>query len=100
MMSRPRRPLRHRWGDAFGTERNSTMTSQVLHFEIIGTDPEALRGYYGALFGWEFQVGDPATDSVSEPGSYGYVAADTAGVNGGVGGGPGHRPRVLFYVGV
>jgi predicted enzyme related to lactoylglutathione lyase len=74
----------------------------VVHFEIIGTDPAALRGYYGALFGWEFTVGDATSEQVSRPGAYGFVdgKATGAGVNGGIGGGADHRPRVLFYVGV
>jgi predicted enzyme related to lactoylglutathione lyase len=76
----------------------------VVHFEIIGTNPARLRGYYGELFGWEFGTGDAISDKVSEPGAYGFVDGGTTGsgdgINGGVGGGPGHRPRVLFYVGV
>jgi uncharacterized protein len=76
----------------------------VVHFEIIGTDPAKLRGYYGELFGWEFQTGDAATETVSRPGTYGFVDGSTTGegngINGGVGGGPGYPRRVLFYVGV
>jgi uncharacterized protein len=30
----------------------------VVHFEIIGGDPERLRRFYRELFGWEFDVGD------------------------------------------
>jgi len=30
------------------------MVNPVVHFEIIGTDPERLRRYYCALFGWNF----------------------------------------------
>ncbi|MDX6239864.1 MAG: uncharacterized protein QOG10_4679, partial [Kribbellaceae bacterium] len=30
------------------------MGQPVVHFEVIGTDPERLRNYYGDLFGWEF----------------------------------------------
>jgi len=29
------------------------MRNPVVHFEIIGTDPQRLRGYYDELFGWE-----------------------------------------------
>ena len=76
------------------------MTQPVVHFEIIGTDPAKLRSFYGELFGWEFQMGDATTDTVSRPGEYGFVNASDAGVNGGVGGGPGYERRVLFYVGV
>ncbi|MDH2430553.1 VOC family protein [Sphaerisporangium sp. TRM90804] len=76
----------------------------VVHFEIIGSDPAKLRGYYGELFGWRFQVGDAISDKVSQPGSYGFVDGSTTGegdgINGGVGGGRDHEPRVLFYVAV
>lgn len=78
------------------------MGQQVVHFEIIGSDPAQLRRYYGELFGWEFQVGDATTETVSPPGNYGFVnrATTGGGIDGGVGGGNGHVPRVLFYVGV
>jgi predicted enzyme related to lactoylglutathione lyase len=76
------------------------MADRVVHFEIIGADPERLRGYYEGLFGWRAEVGDAVSERVSRPGSYGFVDAGQAGINGGVGGGDGHRPRVLFYVGV
>jgi uncharacterized protein len=76
----------------------------VVHFEIIGTDPAKLRSYYGELFDWEFQTGDAISEKVSQPGMYGFVdgatTGDGDGINGGVGGGPGHESRVLFYVGV
>jgi predicted enzyme related to lactoylglutathione lyase len=76
------------------------MADPVVHFEIIGRDPGQLRGYYGELFGWEYSVGDTATGKVSEPGNYGFVAGEGAGINGGIGGGSGFRSTVLFYVGV
>lgn len=76
------------------------MPNPVVHFEIIGADPARLRAYYGELFGWSFDVGDTVSAEVSEPGAYGFVGAEVAGFNGGVGGGPSLRPKVLFYVGV
>ncbi|TDD70118.1 VOC family protein [Actinomadura rubrisoli] len=76
------------------------MGSPVVHFEVIGEDPATLRNYYGALFGWEYQVGDATTQKVSAPGEYGFVEAGADAIAGGVGGGPGHGRRVLFYVGV
>ncbi|ONH26588.1 VOC family protein [Pseudofrankia asymbiotica] len=78
------------------------MGQPVVHFEIIGRDPAKLRGYYAELFGWEFQTSDAATETISEPGNYGFVDESTArgGINGGVGGGADHEGRVLFYVGV
>lgn len=44
------------------------MGQPVVHFEIIGGDPAELRGYYGELFGWEFDTGDAVTEAVSQPG--------------------------------
>jgi hypothetical protein len=80
------------------------MGDAVVHFEIIGADPARLRDYYGQLFGWEFAVGDASTEAVSRPGNYGFVhggsTGDGTGINGGVAGGEGYQPRVLFYVGV
>src|ERR1700760_74226 len=79
------------------------MGQQVVHFEVIGTDPAGLRRYYAALFGWEFQLGDAVSEKVSQPGTYGFMdgsAAGGTGINGGIGGGPGHARQLLFYVGV
>ncbi|WP_236791133.1 VOC family protein [Amycolatopsis sp. GM8] len=75
------------------------MTQAVVHFEIIGTDPAALREYYGALFGWEFDTSGPVAPEVSEAGNYGFIG-NTGGIPGGVGGGADYPGRVLFYVGV
>lgn len=77
------------------------MGRPVVHFEIIGRDPATLHRYYGELFGWELDVGDATTATVSEPGHYGFVhASTTGGINGGVGGGEGHEAHVVFYVSV
>jgi predicted enzyme related to lactoylglutathione lyase len=75
------------------------MGAPVVHFEIVGTDPQRLRGYYGELFGWRFDVGG-AAEAVSAPGDYGFVNPDSGGIPGGVGGGAGYPHRTLFYVGV
>lgn len=80
------------------------MGQPVVHFEIIGTNPAGLRGYYGELFGWEFDTSSPVSGAVSEPANYGFVAQNTTsdgiGIPGGVGGGPGYPGRAIFYVGV
>jgi predicted enzyme related to lactoylglutathione lyase len=80
------------------------MGQPVVHFEIIGTDPAGLRGYYGELFGWEFDTSGAVAAAVSEPGNYGFVeggrTGDVVGIPGGVGGGAGYQPHVVFYVGV
>jgi predicted enzyme related to lactoylglutathione lyase len=74
------------------------MGHPVVHFEIIGTGPARLRDYYGALFGWAFDTGGAVAPSVSRAGEYGFTEPD--GIPGGVGGGTGFDPHVVFYVGV
>jgi predicted enzyme related to lactoylglutathione lyase len=80
------------------------MGQPVVHFEIIGRDPAGLRRYYTELFGWEFDTGGPVAPSVSDAGDYGFTEAGrgaaAGGIPGGVGGGDGYRPHVVFYVGV
>ncbi|GII62371.1 glyoxalase [Sphaerisporangium krabiense] len=95
-----------------------------MHFEIIGRDPAALRRFYAALFGWDFDTSGPVSARISDAGDYGFVApredgpgsppataapdgprtwegiSFPGGIPGGVGGGPGFEPHVLFYVGV
>jgi uncharacterized protein len=79
------------------------MAQPVVHFEVIGKDPEKLRDYYGALFGWEFDTSAPVAEAVSEPMNYGFVghnASDGTGIPGGVGGGAGFDRHTVFYIGV
>jgi hypothetical protein len=80
------------------------MSQPVVHFEIMGNTPDALRDYYGGLFGWKFNTGDAISEKVSQPGKYHFVDGSTTGdgngINGGIGGGDGFQHRVLFYVGV
>jgi uncharacterized protein len=80
------------------------MGQPVVHFEIIGTAPVALREYYGRLFGWEFDTSGAVAPAVSQPGDYGFTDTGAAdgepGIPGGVGGGPGYESHVVFYVGV
>jgi predicted enzyme related to lactoylglutathione lyase len=73
------------------------MGSPVVHFEVTGRDAAALRSYYGALFGWEYDLSNPM--------DYGLVdrAAnsndDGIGIGGGIG--PvahGQAGGVTFYV--
>jgi hypothetical protein len=36
----------------------------VVHFEIIGNDPQNLRDYYTSLFGWKFDTPSPVAEAV------------------------------------
>jgi predicted enzyme related to lactoylglutathione lyase len=78
------------------------MGRPVVHFEIIGKDPERLHRYYSELFGWEFDTSETVSPAVSEAGKYGFVdpgrTTRGAGIPGGVGGGSGYDSKVLFYV--
>jgi predicted enzyme related to lactoylglutathione lyase len=80
------------------------MSRPVVHFEVIGRDPERLRSYFGQLFGWRFDTPSPVAKEVSEPESYGFLdlitSEDGTGIRGGVGGGPGHEGHAVFYVSV
>ena len=78
------------------------MGQPVVHFEVIGKDPEHLRSYYGDLFGWAFDTSGPISEAISQPGNYGFVdtTSDGVGIPGGVGGGVGYDSHVIFYVGV
>lgn len=80
------------------------MGQPVVHFEIIGADPQGLRSFYGDLFQWEFDTSGPVAEVVSEAGNYGFVdrytTDDGTGIPGGVGGGPGYSGHAIFYVGV
>jgi predicted enzyme related to lactoylglutathione lyase len=75
------------------------MGNPVVHFEISGTDPAKLRGYYADLFGWDFDTGSAVAPSISEAGNYGFTTNDGS-IPGGVGGGPGYPVQSIFYVGV
>jgi len=80
------------------------MAQPVVHFEVIGEDPQKLRDYYTGLFGWEFETPSPVAQEVSDSRSYGFLdlvtAEDGTGIRGGVGGGPGYKSHAVFYVGV
>jgi predicted enzyme related to lactoylglutathione lyase len=71
--------------------KGGQMGQPVVHFEVIGKDPDELRSYYGQLFGWTFgePMGPTAYATVQEP----------SGIGGGVGGAPeGYGGHVTFYV--
>ena len=80
------------------------MPQPVVHFEVIGENPDRLRRYFGELFGWQFGTPSPVANEVSDPKSYGFLqlvtSEDGTGIPGGVGGGPGYASHAVFYVGV
>jgi predicted enzyme related to lactoylglutathione lyase len=80
------------------------MGNPVVHFEIIGTDPNGLRGYYADLFNWDFDVPSPVAPEVSDGENYGFVTPLPMGspdtIPGGIGGGGDFAPHTIFYVGV
>ena len=68
------------------------MAHPVMWFEVLGSDGNTLRQFYGGLFGWRFGANDPI--------EYGLVnTGDARGIPGGIGQTyPGTRPWVTFYV--
>ena len=78
------------------------MGNPVVHVELIGPDPEALRTFYGALFGWDAPPGAPVAPRVSEESSYSFVEPvhGATPAAGGIGGGAGFEAHAIFYVGV
>ena len=40
------------------------MGQPVVHFEIIGEDPDRLCGYHGDLSGWSFDAPSPVAREV------------------------------------
>ena len=80
------------------------MARPVVHFEVIGADPDRLRRYFGDLFDWQFDTPSPVAVEVSDPDSYGFLdlvaGPDGSGIRGGIGGGAGYPSHAVFYVSV
>jgi hypothetical protein len=73
------------------------MGQPVVHFEVIGQDPDRLQRYYADLFGWEIDANNPMKYGVVQ--RDGNVNAESVGIGGGVGRGPeGYAGHVTFYV--
>jgi predicted enzyme related to lactoylglutathione lyase len=70
------------------------MNNQVTWFEVLGADAKKLRGFYGELFGWKFEMA-PDADM-----DYGMTDKAQTGIGGGVGKAPQGPGWVTFYIGV
>ena len=76
------------------------MGQAVVHFEVIGKDGDALRRYYGELFGWNIDTNNPMQYGMVDGKDNRTVSGDT-GIGGGVAQGPdGYEGHVTFYVAV
>lgn len=71
------------------------MADQVVHFEIMGKDAEALRAFYRQAFDWQIAPPFPGA-----PTDYSIVAkGGDHGIGGGIGRCPeGDEGHVTFYV--
>jgi predicted enzyme related to lactoylglutathione lyase len=68
------------------------MAHPVMWFEVLGKDGDALRNFYGKLFGWTFDANNPIRYGMVDTGA-------KRGVSGGIGQVfPGTRPWTTFYV--
>ena len=74
------------------------MGQPVVHFEIIGKDPEGLHRYYSELFGWEISADNPMRYGIVQREA--NLSSEGVGIGGGVGGGSEADGHVIFYVGV
>jgi uncharacterized protein len=73
------------------------MGQPVVHFEVVGKDPEALQSFYGDLFGWKIDADNPMKYGVVQREE--NLNPDGIGIGGGVGPGPdGYEGHVTFYV--
>ncbi|MDQ2817464.1 MAG: VOC family protein [Candidatus Eremiobacteraeota bacterium] len=71
------------------------MGNPVVHFEVVGKNPQALQTFYKEAFDW--QIGDPMPGAGVQ---YAMAFPQAAGgINGGVGGGrEGYAGHATFYV--
>jgi uncharacterized protein len=75
----------------------STKTANpVVHFEILGRDPSALRTFYGEAFGWSPNA--PGEDPLEY--SMVHLQQGSGGIDGGIGKAPQGPGHVTFYIGV
>jgi uncharacterized protein len=79
-----------------GPSNGAASGSPTVHFEVLGTDRDALLSFYTDLFGWKTNDIESASGD-----AYAFVEAEEGGINGGIGRAPeGIEGHVTFYVGV
>jgi len=66
------------------------MANPVVHFEILGKQPEKLQSFYSDLFDWKINAANPD--------KYGMVDAGDAGIAGGIGGTNLLAGHLTFYI--
>jgi predicted enzyme related to lactoylglutathione lyase len=66
------------------------MANPVVHFEILGKEPEKLQTFYSSLFDWKVNADNPD--------KYGMIAPEDAGINGGIGSTNLLAGHLTFYV--
>jgi hypothetical protein len=73
------------------------MGNPVVHFELIGPDPAALRDFYSQLFGWNEPPGAPVAEAVSATSEYSFIppTEQAPAAAGGIGGGPGYDSHAV-----
>ena len=70
------------------------MAHKIVHWELMGQDGEALRGFYSDLFGWSLPA-SPGFDN------YYMTSDEETGISGAVGQGNEHMPNYqAIYIGV
>ena len=72
------------------------MGQPVVHFEIIGTDGEKLRTFFGDLFGWEINADNPMNYGIVDREQ--NLNPDGIGIGGGVAGYDNVGDSVTIYV--
>lgn len=58
----------------------------MVHFEILGKDPEKLKGYYAELFGWDIDSNNPLNYGMVQ--REGNLTPNWIGIAGGIGAAP------------
>ncbi len=77
-------------------DMKNKMRNPVVHFEVLGRDPSALRKFYSEAFRWEL---GPADDGPLQY-SMVHLKEGSGGIDGGIGRSPQGPGHVTFYIGV